>query len=60
MARADQGMTVTSVLMNPGTGRLWVADGNPCTTAYRELDYSGLLAASVPGGPAASDPRAAA
>lgn len=62
MAPADQGMTVTSVLMDPGAARMWVADGNPCTTGYRELDYSGFLAARPAGAgtPAAADPRAAA
>ncbi len=63
MAPADQGMTVTSVLMDPGTRRMWISDGNPCTTGYRELDYSGLLAKPSPvgtPGPAAPGPRAAA
>lgn len=40
----DQGMTVTSVLMDLSVGRMWVSDGNPCTAPYRELDYSGFLA----------------
>ena len=31
-------------------GRMWLADGNPCTAAYRELDYSGLLAKVSPVG----------
>ncbi len=40
----DRGTTVTSVLMDLTARRMWLADGNPCTTAYRELDYSALLA----------------
>ncbi len=48
MAPADQGMTVTSVLMDPGAQRMWVTDGNPCTAPYRELDYSGFLAKPSP------------
>jgi isopenicillin-N N-acyltransferase-like protein len=43
MAQADQGMTVTSVLMDLSAGRMWVSDGNPCTAPYRELDYAGFL-----------------
>jgi isopenicillin-N N-acyltransferase like protein len=43
MAEADQGMTVTSVLMDLRAGHMWVSDGNPCTAPYRELDYSGFL-----------------
>ena len=41
----DQARTVTSVLMDLNARRMWLADGNPCTTPYRELDYS----ASWPG-----------
>jgi isopenicillin-N N-acyltransferase-like protein len=44
MAQEDQGMTVTSVLMDLRAGRMWVSDGTPCTAPYRELDYSGFLA----------------
>ena len=36
----DQGATVASVLMDLDEKRMWVADGNPCTNPYRELDYS--------------------
>lgn len=39
----DQGMTVTSVLMDLSVGRMWISDGNPCAAPYRELDYSGFL-----------------
>jgi isopenicillin-N N-acyltransferase-like protein len=44
MAPADQGMTVTSVLMDLSAGRMWISDGNPCTAPYRELDSAGFLA----------------
>lgn len=40
----DQGATVASVLMDLPAKRLWLADGNPCTTPYRELDYREFLA----------------
>jgi isopenicillin-N N-acyltransferase-like protein len=40
----DQARTVTSVLMDLNSRRMWIADGNPCTTPYRELEYSGFLA----------------
>jgi isopenicillin-N N-acyltransferase-like protein len=44
MPRYDQGITATSVLIDLDGRRMWVTDGNPCTTQYRELDYSGFLA----------------
>jgi isopenicillin-N N-acyltransferase-like protein len=47
-AAAEQGMTVTSVLMDLDTQVMWVSDGNPCTVPYRELDYSGFLAKGSP------------
>jgi isopenicillin-N N-acyltransferase like protein len=43
MAPLDQGATVASVLMDLDERTMWVADGHPCTTPYRELDYSGFL-----------------
>jgi len=59
MAPEDQGMTVTSVLMDLRAGRMWISDGNPCTAPYRELDYSRFLAwpdpeAGQPGSQAAA------
>ena len=48
MAPEDQGMTVTSVLMDLRAGRMWVSDGNPCTAPYRELDYSSFRAWPAP------------
>lgn len=45
---ADQGATVASVLMDLDARCLWLADGYPCTTPYRRLDYSGFLAKPSP------------
>jgi isopenicillin-N N-acyltransferase-like protein len=42
----DQAATTASVVMDLDERRLWLADGNPCTSGYRELDYSDLLGAS--------------
>ena len=44
----DQGATVASVLMDLDEQRMWVADGHPCTTPYRELDYAGFLSKPSP------------
>jgi hypothetical protein len=30
--------------MNLDTATMWVADGHPCTVAYRRLDYADFLA----------------
>jgi isopenicillin-N N-acyltransferase-like protein len=46
--RYDQGATVASVIMDLDARRMWLADGHPCTTPYRELDYSGFLSKSSP------------
>lgn len=43
MDRHDQGATVASVLMDLDERRMWLADGHPCTTPYRELDVGTLL-----------------
>jgi isopenicillin-N N-acyltransferase-like protein len=40
----EQGETVASVLMDLDAGRMWLADGRPCTTPYRQLDYGTFLA----------------
>jgi len=42
--RLDQDATVASVLMDLDARRMWVADGPPCETPYRALDYSDFLA----------------
>jgi isopenicillin-N N-acyltransferase like protein len=39
----DQDATVASVVMNLEDKILWLADGNPCSTPYREIDYAGFL-----------------
>src|SRR5260370_37032980 len=44
----DQGATVASVLMDLSGRRMWLADGNPCTAAYRERDYARFLAKPSP------------
>ncbi len=44
----DQGATVASVLMDLDERRVWLADGHPCTTPYRELDLGGLLSKPSP------------
>ncbi len=56
----DQGMTVTSVLMDLNARQMLVADGNPCTAPYRELDYSGFLGKPSPVARAASGPAGSA
>jgi isopenicillin-N N-acyltransferase-like protein len=48
MARHDQAATVASVLMDLDARTLWLADGPPCTTPYREIDYGELLAKPSP------------
>jgi isopenicillin-N N-acyltransferase-like protein len=48
MATYDQGATVASVLMDLDSRKLWLADGPPCTTPYRELDYTELLGKRSP------------
>jgi isopenicillin-N N-acyltransferase-like protein len=42
--RLDRSATVASVVMDLGERRMWLADGQPCRTPYRELDYSAFLA----------------
>jgi len=40
--------TVASVLMDLGTRQMYLADGNPCTAPYRQLDYGEFLAKPSP------------
>lgn len=40
----EQGATVMSIIMDPYDSVLWLADGNPCSTPYRRIDYTDLLA----------------
>jgi isopenicillin-N N-acyltransferase like protein len=42
--RLEESATVASAVMDLGKRRLWLADGQPCKTPYRDLDYSTLLA----------------
>jgi isopenicillin-N N-acyltransferase-like protein len=44
----DQGATVASILMDLDRRRMWVADGHPCTTPYRELDFAAFLSKPSP------------
>jgi isopenicillin-N N-acyltransferase like protein len=44
----DQGATVASVLMDLGTRQIYLADGNPCSAPYRQLDYGEFLAKPSP------------
>ena len=39
----DQGATVASILMDLDAKTMWVADGHPCTSPYRELAYADFL-----------------
>jgi isopenicillin-N N-acyltransferase-like protein len=48
MGPYDQGATVASVLMDLGTRQMFLADGNPCSVPYRQLDYGGFLAKPSP------------
>jgi len=50
LAPADQGRTVASVLMDLSNQVMRISDGNPCSTAYRELDYASFLAKASPVG----------
>jgi isopenicillin-N N-acyltransferase like protein len=44
----DQGATVASVLMDLGAQQMYLADANPCTAPYRQLDYRQFLAKPSP------------
>jgi len=35
--------TIASLIMDPADRRIWLAAGQPCSAAYREVDYSGFL-----------------
>jgi len=39
----EQGMTVTSVLMDLDAARMWVSPGNPCQAGYAELEFTGFV-----------------
>ncbi|HEY5658649.1 MAG TPA: C45 family peptidase [Myxococcota bacterium] len=44
----EQAATIASVLMDLDARRMWLADGQPCQAAYRELDYAAFLAKPSP------------
>jgi isopenicillin-N N-acyltransferase like protein len=48
LERLEHYATVASVLMDLDQRRMWVADGPPCETPYRSLDYSELLSKPSP------------
>lgn len=41
---AEQGATVASLVMELASRTMWLADGPPCSTPFRRLDYGELLA----------------
>lgn len=40
---AEQEATVVSAVMDLADLRMWIADGNPCETGYRSVDYATFL-----------------
>jgi isopenicillin-N N-acyltransferase-like protein len=44
----DRGATVVSAIMELDDRRLWLSDGSPCETRYRELDYGEFLSKPSP------------
>jgi isopenicillin-N N-acyltransferase-like protein len=44
----DRGATVVSAIMELDERRLWLSDGSPCETRYRELDYADFLSKPSP------------
>jgi isopenicillin-N N-acyltransferase like protein len=44
-AATEQGATIASVVMEPASRTMWLADGQPCTRPFRRLDYADLLKA---------------
>lgn len=43
LAPTEQGATIASVAMEPGSRTMWLADGQPCTHPFRRLDYADFL-----------------
>ena len=39
----EQFMSIASVIMDLDTNMMWLAEGNPCETAYRKIAYGELL-----------------
>ena len=50
------GGTLASMVVEPGTGTMWVAEGAPCTAAYERIPFLGREEAARP----ATEARAAA
>jgi isopenicillin-N N-acyltransferase like protein len=44
----DQSLTLAAAVVDVRRRTLWLASGNPCETAFEELDYSGFLAKPSP------------
>lgn len=44
-APTEQGATIASVVMEPASRTMWLADGQPCTSPFRRLDYADVLKA---------------
>jgi isopenicillin-N N-acyltransferase like protein len=42
----EQGATITSLIMDLQDRVLWIADGNPCSTPYRRVNYGDFLGKS--------------
>jgi isopenicillin-N N-acyltransferase-like protein len=40
---AEQYATVSAVIMDLSTSKLWISDGLPCESPFRELDYADFL-----------------
>jgi isopenicillin-N N-acyltransferase-like protein len=45
-APTEQAATIASVIMEPESGTMWLADGQPCTRPFRRLDYADFLKSS--------------
>ncbi len=44
MPEPEQGATLASLIMDLDKRRMWLSDGNPCASPYRELHYGAFLA----------------
>jgi isopenicillin-N N-acyltransferase-like protein len=47
LAESDRDITAVSIVMDLDSRRVELADGNPCSTPYRELDYASFLGSQV-------------
>ena len=39
----ERGASVASLIMDLNARRMWLTDGNPCSSSYRDLDYASFL-----------------